>query len=1491
MFRTRALMAWFAGCILTASSFGSPRPPLPAEPSQAPAPISAAAEGTSGTWAGRVETLTVDNFQTGTSRSRVFLNTSQGTLELQGVEDGTLRSGQTVQVTGQVSGNKLVAAQVTAPLTTSETSTCTAIGQQNVAIILVSFPSEALLSSVTPQLMSSSFFGSGPTVDTFLQESSLGQTSITGTVLGPYVLDGDYYDQPLGARDSALRAAAPYTDLTKYTGFFIVGPQDEMGMDSGGMALIGCGQITSPQGSLFASSMWLGAESMVTQAAVVATAAHEMGHGFGLEHARFADYGAEPLGPMGQASAPWDQLHEYGDSFSSMGRNSGQWAAPHKAQLGWLQTGTNIQAVTTAGSFTLSPYEQSGSGQVIKVLRGASNGTNDWLWLEYRQPQGLFDATLPTAAFAGAMVHYQDPALTATLSGMNASTYTNLVNFHPSTYANDPTLHAGETWSDPYGNLSFTVNSATATGLNVSVSYAPASVCPSSVGSAQSFTAAGGTGQISVTAASACSWSAAASVSWITPQSTSSKTGNGTVNFSVAANTNISPRWGKVTVGGAFVVVTQAGSVGSLTISPQSAEIPASGGTGQISVTTSAPDYVWSYNPNVPWITSIDCSCYSSVGPATLSYIVAVNPGAQRTGTITVGSLVFTITQDGGGTDADGITWNLLNPQDAPSARMGFTMAPLGNSGQAILYGGNWNTTRFNDTWLWNGSNWTQLQPANNPGIDSGQSMVYDAARGQIVLFGGAAGTPAADSNQTWIWNGTNWIQMHPAVSPPARDSAAMAYDAVSQKVVLFGGYWAFGIANDTWTWDGSNWTQMNPLNSPSPRVNPGMAFDPMHGNTVLFGGEQPETPLWFADTWIWSGSNWQQISSDNPPPARAGQVLAYDPALQTVIMMGGTAGKQITGPYSWSQDLRQDTWAWNGETWIQWFPATPPGPADTMGAYYDNIRNAFTLHVGDSLICLARGPKTYTLTGTTTANNTPIPGFRLTPNATSATVSPGASTPLVLTTTVFNQFQSQIALSVSGLPQGVTANFAPASIAAPGSGKSTLTLATASGTAAGSFNLTVTATGGGVTDTQPVALTVLPPPSFSLTPSATSASVSPGASTTIKLTTAALYGFQSQVLLSVSGLPKGVTASFVPASIATPGTGTSTLTLAAASSTAPGSFSLTVTATGGGGVTKTQPISLTVFLPPSFSLTPGATSVTVSPGASATIKLSTAALYGFQSQILLTASGQPKGVTATFSPAGIAAPGTGTSTLILTTASSTAAGAFSLTVTATGGGVTKTQLVTLTVLPPPSFSLTPSATSASVSPGASTTIKLTTAALYEFQSQIALSVSGLPKGVTAAFAPASIAAPGNGASTLTLAAASGTAAGSFSLTVTATGGGVTKTQPVALTVLPPPSFSLTPSATSASVSPGASTTIKLTTAALYGFQSQVLLSVSGLPKGVTASFAPASIAAPGNGTSTLTLAAASSTAAGSFSLTVTATGGGVTKTQPLTLKVATTAK
>src|SRR5579862_964343 len=231
------------------------------------APSSRGAESqpeTTGAWQGRVETLVVDNFEAGTSRKRQFLQTAQETLELELHGAANLQAGQTVEVAGRSSGKHLVVSQVSAPVAESAPAVCTATGVQNVAVILVSFPSKALLSSVTPKLMRSSFFGTGQTVNGFLEESSYGQTSITGDVLGPFVLDADYFDQPLAARDAALRAAAPSSNLTKYNRIFVVAPQGETGMDSGGMALLGCGQVPSPQGVLNASSMWLGAESMVS---------------------------------------------------------------------------------------------------------------------------------------------------------------------------------------------------------------------------------------------------------------------------------------------------------------------------------------------------------------------------------------------------------------------------------------------------------------------------------------------------------------------------------------------------------------------------------------------------------------------------------------------------------------------------------------------------------------------------------------------------------------------------------------------------------------------------------------------------------------------------------------------------------------------------------------------------------------------------------------------------------------------------------------------------------------------------------------------------------------------------------------------------------------------------------------------------------------------------------------------------------------------------
>ncbi|HML18928.1 MAG TPA: protease pro-enzyme activation domain-containing protein, partial [Bryobacteraceae bacterium] len=201
-----------------------------------------------------------------------------------------------------------------------------------------------------------------------------------------------------------------------------------------------------------------------------------------------------------------------------------------------------------------------------------------------------------------------------------------------------------------------------------------------------------------------------------------------------------------------------------------------------------------------------------------------------------------------------------------------------------------------------------------------------------------------------------------------------------------------------------------------------------------------------------------------------------------------------------------------------------------------------------------------------------------------------------------------------------------------------------------------------------------------------------------------------------------------------------------------------------------------------------------------------------------------------------------------------------------------------------PAFSVSTASSSASILQGGQASVTATVAVTGGFSAAVALSVSGLPSGVTASFAPASFAAPGSGTSTLTLTAASAAAGGSFTLTISATSGSVAKTTQVALTVVPV--FTMTESASALTLGRGASGTVTLTTRGGTGFNSAVQLAVSGAPAGVTASFSPTQISAPGSGSSVLTVAVSSSATAGTYTLTISANGGGVTQQASVSLTV-----
>jgi hypothetical protein len=101
-----------------------------------------------------------------------------------------------------------------------------------------------------------------------------------------------------------------------------------------------------------------------------------------------------------------------------------------------------------------------------------------------------------------------------------------------------------------------------------------------------------------------------------------------------------------------------------------------------------------------------------------------------------------------------------------------------------------------------------------------------------------------------------------------------------------------------------------------------------------------------------------------------------------------------------------------------------------------------------------------------------------------------------------------------------------------------------------------------------------------------------------------------------------------------------------------------------------------------------------------------------------------------------------------------------------------------------PDFTIADAPTSGTVlNTGGTATSTITTAALNGFNSAIALSASGQPSGVTVGFSPTSIAAPGNGTSTMTITVANGTAVGTYTITITGTGGSLVHTTTYSLTV------------------------------------------------------------------------------------------------------------
>ncbi len=408
--------------------------------------------------------------------------------------------------------------------------------------------------------------------------------------------------------------------------------------------------------------------------------------------------------------------------------------------------------------------------------------------------------------------------------------------------------------------------------------------------------------------------------------------------------------------------------------------------------------------------------------------------------------------------------------------------------------------------------------------------------------------------------------------------------------------------------------------------------------------------------------------------------------------------------------------------------------------------------------------------TAALTLTLTSPPTFSMAASPATLTILQGASAASTITIKPASGFSGKVNLTASGLPDGVTASFNPATTA----GTSVVTLSATSSATPGTASIALTGTAGGWSNSVTLALTVKAAPGFSLSALPATLTIPQGGSGTSTFTLAPLNGFTGSATLAVAGLPTGVTAAFSPASI----TSASSLKLTVTTSAPLGTNTATITATSG-GVSATTKLALTVAAPPGFKLSSSASNVSISPGTTGAVSVAVSPQGGFSGPVALTAAGLPAGVTAAFSPA----TATTSSTLMLTAGTSAVARTSQFTVNGTSGNLTDSFVMSVIVTPPPGFGLAIVPASLSVMQGAKGAAAVAITALNGFAGPIALSAAGLPAGVTVSFSTVGAGGPYLANFTVPSAIPAGTSA----VTVTATSGTLSRSGILNLTVVATP--------------------------------------------------------------------------------------------------------
>ena len=295
----------------------------------------------------------------------------------------------------------------------------------------------------------------------------------------------------------------------------------------------------------------------------------------------------------------------------------------------------------------------------------------------------------------------------------------------------------------------------------------------------------------------------------------------------------------------------------------------------------------------------------------------------------------------------DGSVWELRAPLDPesdgnppPLTDTDLTYDSLRH--KMVMFGGakfGKNENKSDETWEWDGMSWARRVPADpegdgNPVARWRHDQAYHQDTGKTILHGGYL-TYGTYEQDTWQWDGKSWESI-PSPSKGRLDHR-MAYDPVRKRTLLFGG----GGDGETWEWDGGKWLQVVPVDNlgdgnPEDRQGPGLAWDATSQRLLLFGGSGPDVYDDRDDLWAWDGSEWELLTT-GPMSVRRNMRLASFPKFDAVFTFGGH-------DFGNSDGNNDECWQWKQGAWQQWEvygEDEAPPPTVGHGWLYDPANEA----------------------------------------------------------------------------------------------------------------------------------------------------------------------------------------------------------------------------------------------------------------------------------------------------------------------------------------------------------------------------------------------------------------------------------------------------------------------------------------------------------------------------------------------------------------------